>query len=184
MKSQILKTKCIISTAAKPSRIVLNLALLPRFLLSVHSFTDPALTPPAQPNVHTPPAPALYWNCSKAVKTASFSHSLHPQRAGLKRTPSHTLTNTHSQLQKKRMKKKKRKKEGWGIRLRILTQVGQSCSGSSKQTSCAPALIVVSQIKFYLRSLTQGEATLQTCGMSGLQDEIMGSRCKKYEKCN
>lgn len=62
----------------------------------VHSYTDPALTPTAQPNVHTPPAPALYWNCSKAVKTPSFSHSLHPQRAGLKRTPSHALTNTHT----------------------------------------------------------------------------------------
>lgn len=106
-----MKMKYMISNAAKHSRMVLFPSV---FSLSVHSFTDPALTPPAQPNVHTPPAPALYWNCSKAVKTASFSHSLHPQRAGLKRTLSHTLTNTHSQLQQKKGKKKGKKKgEGY-----------------------------------------------------------------------
>lgn len=70
------------------------------------------------------------------------------------------------------------------MRLRILTQVGQSCSGSSKQTSCATVLIMVSQMKFYLQSLTQAEATLHTSGMAGLRDEIMGSRSKNQEKCN
>lgn len=101
----------------------------------VHSYTDPALTPTAQPNVHTPPAPALYWNCSKAVKTPSFSHSLHPQRAGLKRTPSHALTDAHTRNAHSQKNRKKSELEGGYMHPCILTQVGQSCSGSSKQTS-------------------------------------------------
>lgn len=46
------------------------------------------------------------------------------------------------------------------MHLCILTQVGQSCSGSSKQTSCATALIMVSQIKFYLQSLTHARTSV------------------------
>lgn len=110
----------------------------PRLVLSCPLLHWPYSHPNVQ-QAHTPPAPARYWNCSKAVKTPSFSHSARPQRVRLKHTPS--LTNTHMQ-------------HTLYIQPRALTQVGQSCSGSSKQSSSTMELITVSKIKFYLQTHT------------------------------
>lgn len=113
----------------------------------VHSSTDPILTPTARPNIQqarTPPASALYWNCSKAVKTPSFSHSPHPQRACLKHTPARARMNAHTHATHTKWKTVY-------MQPCTLTQVGQSCSGSSKQSSSTMELITVSKIKFYLQ---------------------------------
>lgn len=80
------------------SSIIWNKTLALISSAPVHSCTDPILTPTARLNMQqarTPPAPALHWNCSKAVKTPSFSHSFSPcpQRV----LPKHTNKHTHTQ---------------------------------------------------------------------------------------
>ena len=103
--------------------------------------------PYSSPEYPTGPAHPLPQHCTGvALKLSKHpaSHTPHVDRVHLKHTNKRANKSTHTHATHTQ----------WitvFIQPRALTQVGQSCSGSSKQSPSTMELITVSEIKFYLQ---------------------------------